>query len=121
MTNAKEEAYMATAFKHVASIRLIRPEPFVELHPDTARKLGIEEGKLVYIETEIGRAKQRLSLNRAIDPRVVFASFGWWFPEKVDLGWKEGNLNMVTSTGPDYDPSTGGVPMRGIPCKVYAA
>jgi anaerobic selenocysteine-containing dehydrogenase len=123
MTNAKEETYMATAFKHVASIRLIRPEPYVELHPNTARELGLEEGTQVYIETEIGRAKQRLSLNRAIDPRIVVAAFGWWFPERAEsgYGWMESNINMLTGSGPDYDPSTGGVAMRGIPCRVYAA
>lgn len=121
MTNAKEEAYMGTAFKNLASIRMTRPEPLVELHPDTAQKFGLVEGSYIYIESKIGRVKQRLALNRNIDPRVIFATFGSWFPEKPDYGWTECNLNMITSTGPDYDPSTGGVPMRGIPCRVYAA
>ncbi|MGD0026711.1 MAG: hypothetical protein ABSC37_19185 [Xanthobacteraceae bacterium] len=31
----------------------------------------------------------------------------------------KGNLNMVTASGPDYDPSTGGVVIRGIPCRVH--
>jgi anaerobic selenocysteine-containing dehydrogenase len=44
LTNAKEEAYMLSGFKGVASIRIIRPEPIVELHPDTAKKYGLEEG-----------------------------------------------------------------------------
>ncbi len=123
MTNAKEEAYMATAFKHVASIRLIRPEAYVELHPNMARQLGLKDGMQVYIETEIGRVKQKLSLNHAIDPRIVIAAFGWWFPERSPsgYGWKDSNINMLTASGPDYDPATGGVPMRGIPCRVYAA
>jgi len=123
LTNAKEEAYMATGFKHVASIRIMRPEPFVELHPDKATELGLEDGKWIYIETEKGRIKQRLSVNPGIDPRVVIAAFGWWFPERTQsaYGWRDSNINMLTGSGPDFDPSTGGITIRGIPCRVYAA
>ena len=123
LTNGKEETYMMSGFRQVASMRIVRPDPLVELHPETAQKLGLEEGKWIYIETETGRAKQKLSLNHNIDPRLVLAAFGWWFPEKNDsgLGWQETNLNMLVPGGPDYDPSTGDVTLRGIPCRVYAA
>jgi len=98
----------------------MRPDPIVQLHPDTAQRLGLQEGKWVYIETEMGRVKQRLSLNRKIDPRLVIAALGWWFPEKDDSeqGWRESNVNMLTSCGPDYDPAIGTVSLRGIPCRV---
>jgi anaerobic selenocysteine-containing dehydrogenase len=121
LTNAKEEAYMLSGFKGVASVRIIRPDPIVELHPDTAKKYGLEEGKWVTIETKEGKIKQRLSFNRNLDPRVVVAAFGWWFPEQADsgYGWSGSNLNMLTPSGPDYDPSTGGVTLRGVPCRIY--
>lgn len=123
LTNGKEETYMMSGFRHVATMRIIRPDPLVELHPETAQRLGLKEGGWVYIETETGRVKQKLSLNRNIDPRVVIAAFGWWFPEKGEsgIGWKESNINMLVPSGPDYDPSTGGVTLRGLPCRVYAA
>jgi anaerobic selenocysteine-containing dehydrogenase len=123
LTNGKEEAYMMTGFKHVASMRIVRPDPIVELHPDTAEKYGLEEGQWVFLETKAGKIKQRLSLNRSLDPRVVVAAFGWWFPERDEpgYGWRESNLNMLIPSGPDYDPSTGGVTLRGIPCRVYGA
>ena len=123
LTNAKEEAYMLSGFKSVASVRIIRPDPIVELHPQTAQELGLEEGKWVTIETKEGSIRQRLALNRSIDPRVVVAAFGWWFPEQSEtgLGWSGSNINMLTPSGPDYDPSTGGITLRGIPCRVRAA
>ena len=123
LTNGKEEAYVVSAYKHVASLRLMRPDPVVQLHPDTARQLGLEDGAWVYIETETGSVKQRLSLNRRIDPRVVIAALGWWFPEKASkgYGWRESNINMLTSCGGDFDPATGGISIRGIPCRVRAA
>jgi len=120
LTNAKEEAYMMSGFRSVASLRIIRPDPIVELHPDTAQKFGLSEGQWITIETREGRIKQRLSLNRSLDPRVVFAAFGWWFPEqaKSGYGWTGSNLNMLTPNGPDYDPSSGGITLRGLPCRV---
>jgi len=123
LTNAKEETYMLSGFKNVASLRTIRPDPIVELHPDAAARLGIEEGKWVVIETAGGRIKQRLSLNRSLDPRVAVATFGWWYPEQPAsaYGWTDSNINMLTPSGPDYDPSTGGITLRGIPCRVLAA
>jgi anaerobic selenocysteine-containing dehydrogenase len=121
LTNAKEEAYMLSGFKGVASVRIIRPDPIVEMHPDTAKKYRLEEGNWVTIETKEGKIKQRLSFNRNLDPRVVVAAFGWWFPEQADsgYGWSGSNLNMLTPSGPDYDPSTGGVTLRGVPCRVH--
>jgi anaerobic selenocysteine-containing dehydrogenase len=120
LTNAKEETYMLSGFKQVASVRIIRPEPLVELHPDTAEKYGLKEGQWVTIETKDGSIKQRLSLNRSLDPRVVVAAFGWWFPEQAEsgYGWSGSNINMLTPSGPDYDPSTGGVTLRGVPCRI---
>ena len=122
MTNAKEEAYMLSGFKQVASVRIIRPDPIVEMHPRMADKLGLTEGAWVVIETRDGAIKQRLSLNRNLDRRVVVASFGWWFPEQSGngYGWKQSNINMLTPSGPDYDPSTGGMTLRGVPCRVRA-
>lgn len=123
LTNGKEEAYMLSSFKHVAALRKIRPDPVVELHPETASRLGLTEGDWVYIETREGRIRQKLSLNRDIEPRVVYAAFGWWFPEEnaTLCGWDRANINVLTPSGPDYDPETGSINLRGIPCRVYRA
>jgi anaerobic selenocysteine-containing dehydrogenase len=123
LTNAKEEAYMLSGFKNVASVRIIRPDPIVELNPETAHQYGLQEGAWIHIETPEGRIKQRLALNRSLDPRVVVAAFGWWFPEQAQsgYGWSASNINMLTPSGPDYDPSTGGITLRGVPCRVSAA
>jgi anaerobic selenocysteine-containing dehydrogenase len=93
------------------------------MNPETAEKLGISQGSWVFIETGEGKIKQKMSLNNDLDPRVVIASFGWWFPEKplTLFDWKESNINMLIPSGPDYDPVTGAVQMRGVPCKVYPA
>ena len=114
---------MLTGFKHVAALRKIRPDPVVELNPETALNLGLKDGDWIYIETVEGRIRQRLSLNRDIDQRVVIGAFGWWFPEEAAsvYGWAKANINILTSSATDYDPVTGSTQLRGIPCKIYPA
>jgi len=123
MTNAKEDVYMLTGYKQVPSLRNMKPEPIVEMHPETARNLGLKEGEWAYIETPKGKVKQRLAFNPDLDPRIVVVSFGWWFPEdRLKLfGWDKSNINILTRSEPPYDPGIGTVDLRGIPCRVSSA
>jgi len=119
--NGKEEAYMLTGFKNIASAREARPVPVVELNPETAEKAGLREGEWVYIETSKGRIKQKLALDPDLHPGLVFAAFGWWFPEDPEdlYQFRKSNINVLIDGAPPYDPVTGSVEMGGIPCKVY--
>ena len=123
LTNGKEETYMLSSYKYVASLRTIRPEPIAEVNSETAKVLGLNDGDLIYIETPKGRIKQRLAFNPNLDERVVFAAFGWWFPEdrKKLFGWDKANINLLIDSGPPYDRTTGIVNIKGIPCSVYLA
>lgn len=62
-------------------LREITPDPTVEIHPDTARKLGIAHGEWVYIETKRGRIKAKAEVTPTIHPKVVATGHGWWLPE----------------------------------------
>jgi len=124
LTNAKEDAYMLTGYKMIPSLRTMKAEPTVELNPETAEKAGLREGDWIYIETRTGRIAQKLSLNPELDPRVAFASFGWWFPEQGPAnlyGWRKSNINMLVPNDPPYEPALGSVVLRGIPCRVCKA
>ena len=120
--NAKEAAYMLTGYKNVKFMRERRPEPTVELNPATAKKYGLQEGDWITIETHKGKIKQKLVLDPSLDERLVFASFGWWFPEegsKTLYGFEESNINVLTDADPPYDGETGAPELGGIPCRVY--
>jgi anaerobic selenocysteine-containing dehydrogenase len=102
-------------------LREIRPEPIVEIHPETAKKHGIEEGQWVYIETPRGRVRQRAKLNTGIDPRVIVAEHGWWFPEVKGAGhgWDVSNINMLTNNDPAHnDPAVGATNLRVLLCAI---
>lgn len=100
----------------------MEPEPLVEIHPETAGRLAIDNGDMVYIETKRGRIKQRAVLTESIDPRVIGVSYAWWFPEQgVESlhGWQESNINILTASEPPYNPEIGSTNLRGILCRVY--
>lgn len=121
--NGKEAPYMLTGYRQVDFLRRMKPQPTVELHPDTARSLGLKEGEWVFIETKKGRIRQILALDPDLDPRLVYASFGWWFPEEEGdhYQFRKSNLNVLTDSDSPHDPETGSVELGGIPCRVYNA
>jgi anaerobic selenocysteine-containing dehydrogenase len=121
--NGKEAAYMLTGYKQVEFLKERRPHPIVELHPDTAARFGLKEGDWIYIETKKGRIKQLLSLDPDLDPRLVFAAFGWYFPDEPgDLyEFRRSNINVLTDIDPPYENITGAIEVGGVPCRVYKA
>lgn len=68
--------------RQVPSLREIDPWPEVELHPETAASLGIQEGDWVTLENMFGKCQQKARLTPTIHPKVVHATHGWWFPEQ---------------------------------------
>jgi anaerobic selenocysteine-containing dehydrogenase len=120
-TSAKDPSYFHSSGRNLDSLRKISPEPTLLMHAQTASRLMIDEGDWVSIETKRGTIRQKAKLTQEIDPRVVVLSFGWWFPERKDLelsGWKESNLNILTDSGPPYDPAVGSTSLRAVLCRI---
>lgn len=102
-------------------LREIRPDPIVEIHPETAKKHGIEDGDWVYIESPRGRVKERAKIYDGIDPRVIVAEHGWWFPEIKDPGhgWDISNINILMDNAHrTMDPAMGATNLRNCLCNV---
>jgi anaerobic selenocysteine-containing dehydrogenase len=123
-TSRKLEQYRGSAGRHIPSLRAAHPEPVVYIHPETAGKLGIKDGDMVYIETKRGRITQKAELTADLDPRVVYIDYDWWFPE-ADLStlydWDRANINILTSNDLPCNREFGTPTIRGILCKVYPA
>lgn len=120
ITGAKIEPFFHTELRQVASQRKRNPDPLVEMHPETARGLSIEEGDWVWIESPRGRIRQRAKLTSGIDPSVVSIQHAWWFPEREppEYGWKESSASLLLDPNP-ADPLWGSEPWKGFLCKVY--
>ncbi len=121
-TSAKEPFFFHSAYRNLPSLRKLSPDPIVLIHPETASRLGISDGDWVSIETKRGTIRQKAKFDLELDQRIVILSYGWWFPERKDLelcGWKESNINILTSNDPPYDPAIGSTALRSVPCRIY--
>ena len=121
---ARTPVFFHSEHRMIPWLREIHPDPVVEIHPQTAEKHGIKEGDWVFIESPRGRIKQRAKLTTGIDPRVVTAEHGWWFPEvkTPDHGWDKSNINIITDNDPEgYDAAMGATNLRVLLCKIYPA
>ncbi len=58
-------------------------DPFVEVHPDTAKELGIYDGEWVYIENDHGKVKRKAKLSLTVHPKMINTMHGWWMPEQA--------------------------------------
>jgi len=109
----------------IKEIRFLKPDPYMEMNPRMAAKLGIKDGDWVIVETRHGHVRQRANLTESLHERVVYVPRGWWFPERTHkgndpFGVLESNTNMLTSSADDMcDPMSGTWSNRGLLCKVY--
>jgi anaerobic selenocysteine-containing dehydrogenase len=112
--------FFGSEHRQEGALRRTHPDPCIEIHPDTAAKSRIFDGDWVHVSTPRGRVQLRAELTDTIDPRVVSAEFGWWFPERhtPDFGWAESNINMVTDDGPPLDPGMGATNLKGLMCRI---
>jgi anaerobic selenocysteine-containing dehydrogenase len=121
ITGRRLPGFFHSENRQVPWLRELHREPVVEIHPDTARKEGIKEGDWVLIESPRGRVKQRAKLFSGMDPRVISAEHGWWFPEKSDPGhgWEDSNINILTDNRfANCDPAMGATHVRTLLCRI---
>jgi anaerobic selenocysteine-containing dehydrogenase len=120
LTSAKSRFFLHSSYRWLEKLRKQRPHPRLEINPATAQKFGITEGDEVAIETKYGRITQVAHLTDGIDPRVLCAAHGWWFPEgrpESQYDWEKSNFNMLTSTG-KLGREYGTPNLKGLPCRI---
>jgi anaerobic selenocysteine-containing dehydrogenase len=120
ISGTKVKNFFHSEYRQIESLRRGNPDPLVEIHPNTASSLGIEEGDWIWIETPVGRVKMKARLFEGIRPDVVNAQHGWWFPEEKpsEYGWKRSNVNLLYDWT-HFDPENGSEPLKSYLCKVY--
>lgn len=63
--------------RRIASLRGAAPDAFVELHPDLAGRLGVDDGDPVRVVSRRGEMSAPARLSESIRPDTVFAPFHW--------------------------------------------
>ena len=120
LTSAKSRYHLHSSYRWLEKLRKRHPDPRTQIHPKTAAEFAIHDGDDIIIETARGLITQVAHLTDRVHPKVIYADYGWWFPEdriETLFGWDRSNFNMLTSTerlGGQF-----GTPnLKGINCRV---
>jgi anaerobic selenocysteine-containing dehydrogenase len=116
------DVYNQGWLRNVPYLREIQPQPWLQIHPDTARARGIENGDWVIVESPHGWLKLKAVYFPGTRPDIVMGLHGWWqgcdelnlpgFP-LVDGG---ANTNIMYSTDPvkAFDPLVTAMPKQTL-------
>lgn len=124
-TGRRMGPYFHSEHRQVPWLREQQKDPVLEIHPDTAEKLGIGSGEKVCVENWLGKITVTALTTPIIHPDVVMAEHGWWFPEKEGaepslFGVWDVNVNQLI---PMSNEGKGGLgaPIKSMLCRVYKA
>ncbi|MDP2917746.1 MAG: molybdopterin-dependent oxidoreductase [Dehalococcoidia bacterium] len=110
--------------RQIPWLREIEPHPSVDIHPDTAKSSGINDGDWVWIEGVRGKIKRKARYSPAMHPKMVHALHGWWLPETEGkaphfYGIWDINVNLLIPAGCQSSSGFGGAPTKTMLCKIY--
>ena len=110
--------------RNIPRLRRTVPEPFLEIHPRTARAQGIADGEWIFVETASGKVKLKTKFNESLHPTVVATVYGWWQAcQELKLNGHDAftgngaNSNLLIPNA-DVDPISASVAHRGQRCRV---
>jgi assimilatory nitrate reductase catalytic subunit len=82
--------------RRVPELVAAEPAPYVEVHPDLAERLSLDDGDQVDVTSSRGSARAAVRITHAVRPDTVFMAFHWAGP---------GSANLVTNDA--RDPTSG--------------
>jgi anaerobic selenocysteine-containing dehydrogenase len=112
-TGIKLGRFTHTQFRTLPSLNRIHPNPFVEINPHTARKLGIKDQDWVFVESRRGRIRVKAKLTFAVHPKVVMVAHGWGQP------YAHGQPDNILTDDTERCPISAATGNRSFLCKVY--
>lgn len=110
-TGARNLYFTHGQHRNVKALREKSPEPFAEMHPQTARRFNIEEGDPIIVESNRGRIKVKALVTEDMREGVVSIPHGW--PG-------EANVNILTDVH-CREPIMGYPQMKSQLCSISKA
>lgn len=120
-TGLREKTYHHSRFRDQDWAKKVSPEPLLHMHPDTARQCEVIDGDMVQVSTQsaTGVCTLKVRVTETVPAGVVATGMGWWRPANgSDDGVFEININAAMSYSGPYDPASGSVDTRSIPCRL---
>lgn len=90
-----------SSFNFLPWMRELNPEAVVDIHPLTAKELGIQNGDMVYVESRRSRIRVKARITIEVSPRMVFIAEGWSLAEgkSVNALVDDSSENLTFSSG----------------------
>jgi anaerobic selenocysteine-containing dehydrogenase len=116
------EVYNAGWLRNIPYLRETQPDPWLHIHPETAKARGIKDGDWVIVESPHGWMKVKAVYFPGIRPDAVMSLHGWWQGcDELDLpGYPVldggANVNLMYSTDPEkaFDPVVTAMPKQTL-------
>ena len=81
-TGARSWFLFHSEHRNIPRLRAGHPDPIVEVHPNTAKKYGLEDGDWVWVESKMNRCKRKVKISSIlVHENIVSTDHGWWYPE----------------------------------------
>jgi len=106
-SGARVLEYVHSRLRNLPHLRRKVPEPWVEIHPQTAMQLGIKDGEKVIVESARGSIEVKARITQGLNPRVI----------RIPHGWSKANVNILTDDGA-RDPVSGFPALRSLLCRI---
>ena len=121
-TGRRIPVYFHSEHRQLPWCRELWPAPRLEINPDDAAELGLEQGDWAWIETEWGKVRQCVDLYYGIAKGWANAEHAWWFPElpAPTHGCMLSNIECIWDPH-GQDKFISSHHMRGVPVKIYKA
>ena len=124
ITGRRVGTFFHSEHRQIPWLRQFEEEPYVELNPETAKRLNIENGQWVWIEGTRGKVKRKAKLTPVVHPQMAMALHGWWYPEQEGkaphlYGIWDVNVNQLIPMGCNGRSGFGGAPTKTMLCRIY--
>ena len=121
-TGRRIPVYFHNEHRQLPWCRELWPVPRIEMNPEDAERIGVEQGDWVWIETKEHKIREVVDLYHGIAPGVVNLEHQWWFPElkQADKGFALCGVNCLLDKDAQ-DPFIGTSNLRAYGVKVYKA
>jgi len=107
----RDQWHTMTRTGEISRLMTHREEPFLEIHPDDAGKLGVEDGGLVRAATAHGTCILRCEIVPGQKPGEVFAPMHW-----SDRFCSSGPINRLVTAA--RDPVSGQPELKATPARL---
>jgi thiosulfate reductase/polysulfide reductase chain A len=77
LINWKEANHTHSRTQNNAWLLEIKPEGPLVIHPDTAKKYGLEDGDTAWVESPYGKTEGKVLLSLRMHPEVIGVQHGW--------------------------------------------